>query len=102
MRFFFGLLLGLAIGFGGAILFAPQASPLRQEREKPRRDDPTADAISRFGRNSGSDSGLQGTMKSIRRRIDEAMDEAKKASEEAEKEVRRRFEEMVGEKPKKK
>lgn len=101
MRFLFGILLGLSIGFAGAILFAPQASPLRQTEGK-RSEDPMGDAIRKFGGDSDAGERLNGTMKSLRRRVNEAMDEAKKAAEEAEKEVRSRFEEMVGEKRDKK
>lgn len=100
MRFLFGILLGFAIGMGGAILFAPQASPLRQEKGKPP-DDPTGEAINRFGR-SDQRNGFEGRFKSIRRRVNEALDEAKKAAEEAEQQVRRRFDEMVESKPAKK
>lgn len=98
MRFVFGVLLGLAVGFAGAILFAPQASPLRQAG-KDGADDVAGDAIRRFGGNSDKGRQLNGAMKSLRRRVNEAMDEAKKAAEEAEKEVRARFEEMVKEQP---
>lgn len=100
MRFLFGILLGFAIGLGGAILFAPQASPLRKTDEG-QSDDPTGDAINRFGR-SDQRNGFDGTFKSIRKRVNEALDEAKKAADEAEQQVRKRFEEMVEAKPDKK
>ena len=93
MRFLFGLLLGFAIGMAGAILFAPKASPLRQGKDETS-DDPTGEAISRFGR-ADQRNGVDGTFKSIRKRVDEALDEAKKAADEAEKRVRKRFAEMV-------
>lgn len=96
MRFLFGLLLGFAIGFAGAILFAPQASPLRQTEGQA--EDATGEAIRKFG---GADqaSGFQGTFKSLRKRVDEALDEAKKAADEAEQQVRKRFDEMVSSQP---
>lgn len=94
MRFLFGLLLGFAIGFAGAILFAPQASPLRQEKREPSGDS-SGEAIHRFGRRDQSN-GFQRTIKSIRRRVNEALDEAKKAADEAERQVRQRFDEMAG------
>jgi gas vesicle protein len=97
MRFLFGILLGFAIGFAGAILFAPQASPLRQEKGEPS-GDMASEASRKFGR-IDQRNGFEGTMKSLRRRVDEALEEAKKAADEAEQQVRKRFEEMVGTKP---
>ena len=96
MRFLFGLLLGFAVGFAGALLFAPQASPLRREQ---REDDPKRKAIDDFGGNHDDSSGVRGVMKALQKQLSEAIKEAKKASEKAEKEVHRRFEEMVAQQP---
>lgn len=96
MRFIIGILLGFAIGFAGAILFAPQASPLRQTEGQG--EDATGEAIRKFGRNDQANK-FQGTFKSLRKRVDEALEEAKKAADEAEQQVRKRFDEMVSSQP---
>lgn len=102
MRFLFGILLGLSVGFAGAILFAPQASPLRREEGEGDSEDVVASALKRFGGNSHGKDRLNDTFKSIRKRMNEALDEAKKAADEAEREVRQRFDEAVGREPEKK
>ncbi len=96
MRFLFGLLIGFAAGFAGAILLAPQASSIR---DKSRAKDPTRAAINDFGGNSHDSTRVQELIKSLQEHIREALREAKKASGEAEKEVRARFEEMAGQPP---
>jgi gas vesicle protein len=97
MRFLFGLLIGFAVGFAGALLFAPKASPLRQERAD---DDPARKAVDEFGGSNHHDSsGVQGVIQGLQKQVSEAIKEAKKAAEDAEKEVHRRFEEMVEQQP---
>lgn len=96
MRFLFGLLIGFAAGFAGAILFAPQASPIHDgSRER----DPKRTAINDFGGNHHDTTGVQGLLKSLQEHLGEAFKEAKKAADEAEKEVHRRFEETVERQP---
>ncbi len=92
MRFLFGLLIGFAAGFAGAILLAPQASPIR---DKSRAQDSTRAALNDFGGNSHDSTRVQELLKSLREHLGEAFKEAKKASGEAEKEVHARFEEMA-------
>jgi len=96
MRFLFGLLIGFAVGFAGALLFAPDTSPLRKEQSD---GDPKRKAIDDFGRNDNDAGGVQGVMKALQKQMSEAVKEAKKAAEEAEKEVHRRFDEMVAKQP---
>ncbi len=92
MRFLFGLLIGFAAGFAGAILFAPQASPIHDgSRER----DATRAAINDFGGNHHDTTGVQGLLRSLQEHLGKAFKEAKKAADEAEKEVHRRFEETV-------
>lgn len=102
MRFLFGFVLGLALGFAGAILFAPQASPLRQQEGEEETEDRMAAAMRRFGGNSHDAEGLRGAFRSIRKRVNEALDEAKKAADEAEREIQKRFDEAVGREPERK
>lgn len=90
MPFVIGALIGLGIGFAGAILLAPEKSPNRKPLWGERPPKP--------GEGPASDNG-QGTVRStldaIRQHVDEAMAEAKEASGEAEKEMRERFERMA-------
>lgn len=91
MRFVIGLLLGLGIGFAGAILLAPER-PRNGERHRP----PTAEEEAPApGGNHRAAGGLQSFMESLRAHLDEAMSEAKKASTEAEKEMRARYQKMA-------
>ena len=96
MRFLFGLLIGFAAGFAGAILLAPQASPIR---DRSRAQDPKRAAINDFGGNSHDSTRVQELLKSLQEHIGEAFKEAKKASGEAEKEVHARFDEMAEQQP---
>ncbi|MCH8814963.1 MAG: YtxH domain-containing protein [Chloroflexi bacterium] len=96
MRFLLGLVIGFAVGFAGAILLAPQASPIRG---KSRAQDPTRAAINDFGGNSHDSNRVQELIKSLQEHIGEAFKEAKKASGEAEKEIHTRFEEIVAKQP---
>jgi gas vesicle protein len=94
MRFLFGILIGFAVGFAGAILFAPQASPIR---DKPGGQDATRSAMNDFGGNHHDMVGVQGLLKSLQEHLGEAFKEAQKEADEAEKEVHARFDEMVSE-----
>jgi gas vesicle protein len=96
MRFLFGLLIGFAVGFAGAILLAPQASPIHDKR---REQDATRAALNDFGGNHHDTTGVQGLLKSLQEHLGEAFKEAKKASDEGEKEIHTRFEEIVAQQP---
>jgi len=94
MRFLFGILIGFAVGLAGAILFAPQASPIR---DKPGGQDATRTATNEFAGNHHDRAGVQGLLKLLQDHLGEAFKEAQKEADEAEKEVHTRFEEMVSE-----
>lgn len=96
MRFLFGIFIGFAAGFAGAILFAPQASPIR---DKSREQDATGAAINDFGGNHHDANRVQDLLKSLQEHLGEAFKEAKKAAGEAEKEIHARFEEIVAKQP---
>jgi gas vesicle protein len=81
MRFVFGVLIGFAIGFAGAILLAPE----KKERQwTPRSHD---------GKTTHN-----GLVNTIRDRVREAMGEAREAKKEAERDMIERYERSVGRK----
>ena len=83
MRFILGLLIGLGIGFAGAILFAPEKGETTAER-KP----------SDIGANGAR--GVKSAFDGLRKQFDEAMGEAKKAQREAEEKMTERYRKIVG------
>jgi gas vesicle protein len=91
MRFVIGLLLGFAIGFAGAILFAP---------EKPRRGEAGwPEGLEEEAGPSGNHDvvgGLQRMVRTVQDHVNEAWAEAKQAADEAEKEMRARYEKAAG------
>ena len=94
MRFIIGLLLGLGIGFAGAVLFAPERGRLREGA--PSDEETTGEG---FGENHDSMAGLRRAMKGLQEQVQEAWEEARQAAQEAEKELRDRYERTVS-KPK--
>ena len=82
MRFVIGVLIGLAVGLAGAILFAP---------EKKRRPWPEGHpAQSLNGDQSG---GLKGALRTLQDHVNEAWEEARVAAEAKEQEMRAKLEE---------
>ena len=91
MRFVLGLLIGFAIGFGGAILFAPDKRKAVESGWPPHAAEPSA---------PGGDAGaLRGALGSLRERLNEAFAEARAASQQAEKDMMARYHRMAGKTP---
>lgn len=90
MRFIIGLLLGLGIGFAGALLLAPERGRLREDA--PSGEETPSEG---FGENHDSMAGLRRAMKGLQEQVQEAWDEARQAAQEAEKELRQRYERTV-------
>ena len=90
MRLIIGLLLGLGIGFAGALLLAPERGRLREDAPS---DEETPSEG--FGENHDSMAGLRRAMKGLQEQVQEAWDEARQAAQEAEKELRQRYERTV-------
>ncbi|MDO8615909.1 MAG: hypothetical protein Q7T33_09285 [Dehalococcoidia bacterium] len=84
MRFLIGLLIGLALGFAGAILFAP-AKARDSRKEWP----PAGEA-------NGATAALQRAVHGLRERVNEALTEARQAQDEAEKDMQARYEKVAG------
>ena len=93
MRFLIGLLLGFAVGFGSAILFAPE----RQKREEkawqaaPPPEEPEGGPLEDhdiFG-------AMRRAVRSLQTQLREAWSEAGEAAEEAEREMWSRYERTV-------
>ncbi len=87
MRFIIGLLLGLGIGFAGALLLAPEKGRW-QRTEEPSGEEG-------FGEDHESMAGLRRAMRGLQEQVQEAWKEAREAAEEAEKEMRTRYERTV-------
>jgi gas vesicle protein len=89
MRFLLGLAIGFGVGFGGALLLAP-------DRSKWRSNDSGAASIDEEPLAFEDDHNVIAVVKratrSARELLNEAMDEAKRAQEETEREMRRRYE----------
>lgn len=85
MRFVLGVVIGLGIGFAGAVLFAPEKK--KQRPEFPNR------VISQA---TGANGHKRGLMSTVRERLDEAMSEAGEARRQAEREMTERYERSVG------
>lgn len=90
MRFIIGLLLGLGLGFAGAILLAPERGRLR---EAPAGEEPSGEGG--FGGNHDTMAGLRRAMRGLREQVEEAWTEARQAAQEAEKEMRARYQQSV-------
>ncbi len=90
MRFIIGLLLGLGIGFAGALLLAPERGRLREEAASGE-ETPSEG----FGENHDSMAGLRRAMSGLQEQVQAAWKEAQEAAQEAEKELRTRYEQTV-------
>ena len=93
MRFLIGLLSGFAVGFGGAVLFAPEKRKEREGQWPPGVETPPPGP---GAEGNGTMAALQRAMQGLRERINEALEEAKKAQQEAEKEMQARYEKIAG------
>ena len=94
MRFIIGLLLGLGIGFAGALLLAPERG--RPQEGAPSDEETTSEG---FGENHDSMAGLRRAMRGLQEQVQAAWKEAQEAAQEAEKELRARYKQTVS-KPK--
>jgi gas vesicle protein len=92
MPFVIGVVLGLGVGFAGAILFAPEKK--KQADWPPHFPDEQGAA----GGNHGSESGLKGFVESVKGRLNEAAEEAKEAQQQKEREMIERYERTIGRK----
>src|SRR3972149_2003928 len=88
MRFIIGLLLGLGVGFVGALLLAPERREGSPGGEEPVGEDG-------FGENHDSLAGLRRTMRGLQEQLQEAWAEAREAAQEAEEEMRARYQRSV-------
>lgn len=85
MRFVLGVVIGLGIGFAGAVLFAPE-----KKKERPEFPSRVLDQA------TGTNGHKRGLMNTVRERLDEAMAEANQARKQAEREMTERYERSVG------
>ena len=92
MRFLIGLLIGLALGFAGAILFAPAKARDSRQEWPPTAERPPAPA----GEANGATAALQRAVHGLRERVNEALTEARQAQDEAEKDMQARYEKVAG------
>ena len=91
MRFIIGLLLGLGIGFAGALLLAPEK---RERREgAPAGEEPAGEEA--FAENHDSLAALRRAMRGLQEQLQEAWGEAREAAQEAEEEMRTRYQRTV-------
>ena len=89
MRFIIGLLLGLGVGFVGALLLAP-------EKRERREGAPTGEGGEEgFGENHDSLAGLRRAVRGLQEQLREAWAEAREAALEAEEEMRARYQRTV-------
>ena len=95
MRFVLGLLIGFAIGFGGAILFAPDKRKPVESGWPPHREETPAAG----GANHRDAGALRGALEGLRQRLNEAFTEARAASRQAEKDMMTRYYKMAGQTP---
>ncbi|MDP2675719.1 MAG: hypothetical protein Q8Q00_12580 [Dehalococcoidia bacterium] len=91
MRFIIGLLLGLGVGFVGALLLAPEKRE-RQEGASPG-EEPVGEEG--FGENHDTLAGLRRTMRGLQEQLQGAWEEAREAAREAEEEMRARYQRTV-------
>ena len=91
MRFIIGLLLGLGIGFAGALLLAPEK---RERREgAPGGEEPAGEEA--FAENHDSLAALRRAMRGLQEQLQDAWGEAREAAQEAEEEMRTRYQRTV-------
>ena len=88
MRFVLGLLLGFAIGFGGALLFARQ----RQSNGAQAWEIPEDRVRTPPGEDHDSLAGLRRAVRSLQDQVQVAWEEARQAAREAEQELRASYE----------
>ncbi len=95
MRFLTGLLIGFALGFIGAILFAPEKEKRHEEHlwQAPPEEEPEAAAAA--AENHDFLAPLRQAVRSLRVQAEEAWAEAVQAADEAEKEMRARYQRMA-------
>ena len=91
MRFIIGLLLGLGVGFAGALLLAPEKRERREGASGG--EEPLGDEA--FAENHDSLAGLRRTMRGLQGQLQEAWEEAREAAQEAEEEMRARYKRTV-------
>ncbi len=91
MRFIIGLLLGLGIGFGAALLLAPT----KGQRTAGEPGDEDAPEERGFGENHDTMAGLRRAMRGLQEQVQEAWEEARQAAQEAEREMRARYQRAV-------
>jgi len=89
MRFLTGLLIGLAIGFVAAILFAPES---RKREERGWEPSPEEEPEAAAGGNHDFFGALRQAVRSLQAQVQEAWNEAGEAAQEAEREMRARYE----------
>ena len=87
MRFLLGLIIGLALGFAGAILLAPEKGRLHGEREEQEEGRRRV-----FSENGDAAAGLRKALERLQEQVQEAWQEARVAAKEAEEEMRARYE----------
>lgn len=87
MRFLLGLIIGLALGLAGAILFAPETGRLQREREEQEEGQRRV-----FAENGDAAAGLRKALSRLQEQVQEAWEEARVAAKEAEDEMRARYE----------
>lgn len=88
MRFLWGLLLGFALGFAAALLFAPERPKQREAAWPP---PPGEEPEATPSENHDMLGALRRAVRSLRQQADEAWAEAVKAADEAEKEMWDRY-----------
>ena len=89
MRFLIGLLLGLGLGFAGALLFAPERRPrTRDTWDIPPQEE---ELPARASENHDFSVGLRRALRSLQTQLQEAWDEARQAAQDAEQEMRQRY-----------
>ena len=88
MRFVLGLLLGFAIGLGGALLFTRQ----RQTNGVEAWEVPESRTSTPMGENHDSLSGLRRAVRSVQDQVQVAWQEAREAAREAELDLRASYE----------
>ena len=83
MRFVIGVLIGLAVGLAGAILFAPE------KKRGPWPEGHPAQSL-----NGDQSGGLKGALQTLQDHVNEAWEEARLAAEAKEKEMRAKLDEQ--------
>jgi gas vesicle protein len=89
MRFILGLLIGLALGLTGALLFAPSRGRLQPEEPGTSEE---GEGRRVFSENGDAAAALRRAMERLQKQVQEAWGEAREAAREAEEEMRARYE----------